>query len=525
MTRHAEKESTCTEEGNIEYWSCSTCAKNYNDEAGTIVVEDVKTDKAEHAYGDDNTCDNCAASRGTSVTFEFGDNKAVDSVGDSNHVDGSSLGTSKSYTVNGYTLDLQSMSKVYGSAYDGAGNSCIKLGTKDTAGSFMFTVPDDVTSVTIFVAKYKTSATTVAVAGEPYTLTKNSNDGEYDVIVVDTSSEKTISFSVSSGKRCMINTIVFNAGVNCEHTNREAGETVEATCTEKGYTSYTCPDCGLTFNWDYTDALQHDVSFVPEVASNCVDNGNVQHWHCDRCGNNYAEEAATTLLDNVNKAVDPSNHMSLESIEVTPTCTETGLTGGERCTACDTVTREPEIVNATGHIDTTGDGLCDNEGCDEPTCPGHEAEEEWKDDGTGNTHIKRCIHCSAILETEEHSMIDNIVAPTCTSGGYTKHTCADCGYTYDDSEKDALGHNLVYVNDGNSHHQECDRENCEYATAAENHTYSSLKDKDATYHTASCICSASKDEEHVNNGTGNCNCGHVMVVQTTTITKTMLELA
>ena len=103
------------------------------------------------------------------------------------------------------------MSKVYGPAYDAKGNSCLKLGTSKLVGSFSFAVPEDITSVTIFVAKYKANDTKVSVNGTNTTLTKNSNDGAYDEIVIDTTTTKTISFAtVATTYRCMINTIVFS---------------------------------------------------------------------------------------------------------------------------------------------------------------------------------------------------------------------------------------------------------------------------------------------------------------------------
>ena len=39
----------------------------------------------------------------------------------------------------------------------------------------------------------------------------------------------------------------------------------------------------------------------------------------------------------------------------------------------------------------------------------------------------------------KHEYTDEVVAPTCTEKGYTKHTC-ECGETYNDSDVDALGH-------------------------------------------------------------------------------------
>ena len=139
------------------------------------------------------------------ASFDFGEN------GSASHVDGSSLGTSKDYTSGAYTLSLTGLTNVYGPAYDATGNSCIKFGSSKNAGSATFTVADDVNSVKIYVAKYKTNASTITINGTVYTPDKNSNDGEYTEIVIDTSVTKTvvITTGTSGDKRIMVNTIEF----------------------------------------------------------------------------------------------------------------------------------------------------------------------------------------------------------------------------------------------------------------------------------------------------------------------------
>ena len=106
------------------------------------------------------------------------------------------------------------MSNVYGPAYDAKGNSCIKLGASSKAGSLKFTVGEDVTEVVIYIAKYKANTSKITVNGTSYTLAKNSNNGEYDVITIDTSVNKTVTITtVSGGYRCMLNTIEFKGNV------------------------------------------------------------------------------------------------------------------------------------------------------------------------------------------------------------------------------------------------------------------------------------------------------------------------
>ena len=100
------------------------------------------------------------------ATFDFGAN------GDAKHVDGDSLGETKTYTEGAYTLSLTGMSKVYDGAYDATGNSCIKLGTKSVVATLNFTVPDDVEQVVINAARYKANTSKLSVNETEYTLTK-----------------------------------------------------------------------------------------------------------------------------------------------------------------------------------------------------------------------------------------------------------------------------------------------------------------------------------------------------------------
>ena len=172
-----------------EHVECPTC--------GLCTAEDCDGAESEKCPGHE-------AAVTKTVVFEFGDN------GTASHVDGSDLGTSKSYTQDSYTLALTGMYKVFGPAKDAQGNSCIKLGTSSVTGTFSFTVPENVNEVVIQVAKYKAKTTKISVNGVAYTINNSSNDGAYDEIKIDTTTTKTINFeTVSGGVRCMINSIAW----------------------------------------------------------------------------------------------------------------------------------------------------------------------------------------------------------------------------------------------------------------------------------------------------------------------------
>lgn len=112
-----------------------------------------------------------------------------------------------------YTLTMTDTSKVYPGCYDKNGNAVIKLGSGSAAGKFSFTVPDNVTKVMLYVAGRQTASGKISVnGGEVQTLTNTSDSGNYDAIEVDTTSDKTVDFTTSSGGyRCYLNTIEFIA--------------------------------------------------------------------------------------------------------------------------------------------------------------------------------------------------------------------------------------------------------------------------------------------------------------------------
>ena len=194
-------DATCTEAGSTTV-TCDDCGENIS----TEVIE---------ALGhttENGTCERCGEIIGGATEpsepeslarFEFGAN------GSASHADGTS-NTSYSETNNGYKLTLSSMTNIYTGARDAKGNSCIKLGASSKAGSFSFTVNDDVTKVVIYVAQYKANATKITVNEASYTITTASTNGEYTAIEIDTSTNKTVSFTtVSGGYRAMINYIEF----------------------------------------------------------------------------------------------------------------------------------------------------------------------------------------------------------------------------------------------------------------------------------------------------------------------------
>ena len=215
--------------------------------------------------------------------------------GSATHADGTSKTTYKE-TVNGYTLELTNVSNFYTGARDAKGNGCIKLGASSKTGGFTFKAPDDVTSVVIYIAKYKSNTTKITVNGTAYTLTKNSNDGAYDEITVDTSTNKTVTLTtVSGGYRAMVNTIKYvipAAEGACEHPNTTT-TTVAANCTENGSTTVTCDDCNAVVSTEKIPATGHQNLTEQEAAveGDCKTEGKTAISICEDCGETLGGES------------------------------------------------------------------------------------------------------------------------------------------------------------------------------------------------------------------------------------------
>ena len=119
------------------------------------------------------------------------------------------------------------------------------------------------------------------------------------------------------------------------------------------------------------------------------------------------------------------------------------------CAHCGTILEEKEshdrIPNEVYPSDCENNGLmlytCDH--CrwekTEPTPVADHAWGEWVSNGDG-THTRTCLTYSNHTETKECDCTSEVVAQTCLENGYTKHTCADCGYTYNDTVTSMYGH-------------------------------------------------------------------------------------
>ena len=219
---------------------------------------------------------------------------------------------------------------------------------------------------------------------------------------------------LTEGSHCS----VCDAVLTAQETVAALGHNYEAvvtnpTCTEGGYTTYTCSRCGDTYTGDETEATGHNYEAV--VTNPTCTEGGYTTYTCSGCGDSYVADETEAL----------GHTPAAEWTVVTPaTCSAEGLKA-IYCTICGEII-ESETIATTDHA------WDDGEITTPPSCT--------------ETGVKTytCTVCGATttetVEATGHNYEAVVTNPTCTEGGYTTYTCSGCGDSYVADETEALGH-------------------------------------------------------------------------------------
>ena len=171
------------------------------------------------------------------------------------------------------------------------------------------------------------------------------------------------------------------------HTHNYITTIVEPTCTERGYTKYTCEKCGNSYNADYKKALGHNFGEWKEIKPATEEEDGLKERTCARCGE--TEEQAIPAKTHEHKFVDTV---------IEPTCTERGYTI-HKCKCGEQY--EDSYVSALDHSYSTEWTIDKEATCTETGIKSH-----------------HCIRCSARTdETEIPLSKHNFVNGACTACG------------------------------------------------------------------------------------------------------------
>ncbi|MCD8116467.1 MAG: hypothetical protein LUE21_05025 [Oscillospiraceae bacterium] len=205
----------------------------------------------------------------------------------------------------------------------------------------------------------------------------------------------------------------------------------EPTCTEGGYTTYTCTVCSDSYVADETAATGHTygtptftwaednesctVSLTctvcgTETTGTCTVTKDVTNADCTTGG--QVVYTATVTIDGQEYTstktvtIAATGHTTEIQNAKAATCTEDGYSGDEVCTVCGTIVTTGETIPATGH--TAGEAVVENEVA--ATCT---------EDGSYDS-VTYCTVCGEELSRE------TVTVPA-TGHSYENGVCTVCG--------------------------------------------------------------------------------------------------
>ena len=197
------------------------------------------------------------------------------------------------------------------------------------------------------------------------------------------------------------------------------------TCTEEGYTTYTCTDCGYSYIRDYVPATGHSFGeWTTTVYPTCTEDGQEKRV-CSECGASETNAIAALGHDYANEW----------TVDVEATCTSVG-SKSHHCNTCGDkadITEIPMIEHSFGEWTNTVYPTCTEDGQEKRVC---------SECGASETNA-----VAALGHTPADAVVENNLDPTCTSVGYYENVvyCSVCEeeLSRDNVTVEALGHTYV----------------------------------------------------------------------------------
>lgn len=159
----------------------------------------------------------------------------------------------------------------------------------------------------------------------------------------------------------------------------------------------------------------------------CTDSGNIEFWHCTRCGLDFTDEEG---LNHVSDTTIPAKgHLMVHVEAKAPTCAEKGTIDHWYCDRC-----EKDFADEEGSSELDDVAV---------SALGHDWSTDWSHDEHRHWHI--CTRCSSTGDVADHAMVERSrIDPTDEAEGSATYECDVCGYEHVEVLP-ALGHDCKLV--------------------------------------------------------------------------------
>jgi len=436
---------TCGVNGNIEYWYCEACGQAWLDAECTLntnllAVVAPATGEHKYEYACDKTCSVCGLETRPEAdhTYNFACEQYCNECGEK-------------------TNPRAKHSVVHVEAKEPV--SCIEYGNVE----YWYCEHCNTVALDANLRKLS-SMMSVRVAGECISDSAyDCQDGECVNCGMPVAAEGTHEYTYDCDKVCNKCYEVTRPDADHKLTHVEA---VAPTCFENGNIEYWyCEACGQawldaegTLNTNLMAVVlpmaHGELTHVEAVAPTCYENGNIEYWYCEVCGQAWLD-AECTLNTNLLAVVLPMAHGTITHVEaVAPTCYENGNIEYWYCEACGQAWLDADCTlntNLLAVVLPMAHGTITHVEAVAPTCYENGNIEYWYCEACGQAWLDAdCTlntNLLAVVLPMAHGTITHVeaVAPTCYENGNIEYWyCEACGQAWLDADC-TLNTNLLAV--------------------------------------------------------------------------------
>ena len=276
LTKHDAVDATCTAPGNVEYWHCSVCGKNFSDSIGTGELTEITSPALNHNWGAWTSNGN-----GTHTRTCQRDSSHTET---ENCSGGSATCTNAAICTSCGGSYGKELGHDWGE-WKNTGNAQQHTRTCQRDQSHTETAAH-----TPGTPANCTTPQTCTACG--YEITPANNNHDWNAWE-------------SNGNGTHTHTCK-NDSSHTETTNCSGGS---ATCEAQA----VCDVCHMV----YGELAPHTLTHTPAVDATCTTPGNVEYWHCSVCGKNFSDSAGKGELTEITSPALNHNWGAWEKVSET----------------------------------------------------------------------------------------------------------------------------------------------------------------------------------------------------------------